>query len=362
MRIYYDGIIYTIQVNGGINKYFYNLISRLPGYYNPILTITRSGKANFPGHTNLSLHTFKGFWPRRISYRMAKCYFKLVERIQSYDVVHPTYYSTFTGTDFRRYGKPVVITVHDMIHEIYQEHLDPAGEMCELKRKAIGAADSVICVSHNTKRDLLERYKIPEEKIRVIYHGIDLCGEVSYGPERVPDQPYFIYVGSRASYKNFNGLLAAFARLVSTRPDVRLCVAGPPFTPDEEKLIHQSRLTDYCAHYGYVTDEHLAKLYRCSLALVYPSFYEGFGIPPLEAMSCGTSVVAADCSSIPEIVGDAGLLFDPRKTDEFVSCLLYLVDNPGGRASLVTKGKERAKKFSWDRAVRETLDVYRSLS
>lgn len=316
---------------------------------------------NFPEHSNLSLHTFKGFWPRRISYRLARHYFRLVERMNDYDVVHPTYYSTYTGTDFRSYGKPVVLTVHDMIHEIYQEHLDPRGEMCALKGKAIGAASSIICVSHNTKRDLLERYNIPEKKIRVIYHGIDLGMEVSYGPERVPEHPYFIYVGSRASYKNFTGLLAAFGRLASLRPDVRLCIAGPPFTEEEEKLIEQGRLGGYCEHYGYVTDEHLAKLYRRSLALVYPSFYEGFGIPPLEAMACGTAVVAADSSSIPEIVGEAGLLFDPRKTDDFVSCLQYLIDNPGGRDTLVAKGLEMAKRYSWDRAVRETIDVYRSL-
>jgi len=115
-------------------------------------------------------------------------------------------------------------------------------------------------------------------------------------------------------------------------------------------------------HYGYASDCHLAKLYRCSVAFVYPSLYEGFGIPPLEAMSCGTAVVASNTSSIPEVVGDAGILFDPTSTSDLVDILLNLLENSSKRECLISKGLVRASMFSWDQTIAQTLEVYRSIT
>jgi glycosyltransferase involved in cell wall biosynthesis len=109
-------------------------------------------------------------------------------------------------------------------------------------------------------------------------------------------------------------------------------------------------------------DRHLAKLYRCSIALVYPSLYEGFGIPPLEAMSCGTPVIAANTSSIPEVVGDEGILFNPKSSDDLADILLSVLDNPLERDRLIKKGLQRSELFSWDRTVAQTLDVYCSVA
>ena len=122
------------------------------------------------------------------------------------------------------------------------------------------------------------------------------------------------------------------------------------------------KLSGHIEHYEYVCDRHLAKLYRCSVAFVYPSLYEGFGIPPLEAMSCKTPVVAANCSSIPEVVGDAGLLFNPKATGDLADILLLLLDSPKERDRLIAKGHQRAQMFSWDKTVAQTVDVYRSVS
>jgi len=149
---------------------------------------------------------------------------------------------------------------------------------------------------------------------------------------------------------------------VSIQPDLALCVVGLPLNRTEKKLIAQLKLTNYIEHYSYANDYHLAKLYRCSIALVYPSLYEGFGIPPLEAMSCGTVTVASDCSSIPEVVGDAGILFNPQATLDLADILLSLLDNSLERARLIAKGHQRAKMFSWDKTVEQTLDIYRSVT
>ena len=137
----------------------------------------------------------------------------------------------------------------------------------------------------------------------------------------MPERPYFLYVGLRYRYKNFGGLLASFARARSSLGGAALCVVGAPFSDGENKLIAELGLADAVEHYGHVSDAHLAKLYRCCVAFVYPSLYEGFGIPPLEAMSCGAPVVASNRSSLPEVVGDAGLLFDPARPDELTNIL-----------------------------------------
>jgi glycosyltransferase involved in cell wall biosynthesis len=367
MRILYDGQIYTLQVAGGINRYFANLIEGLPENFMPCLTTISNyhkHKITYPVHPNLRIFDYKrfGFRPGRLSYWLEKYYFQGISVLNKFDVVHPSYYSLVSRQEIGNYRCPVVITVWDMIHEVFSAEIDPSGELAEEKRKAIMAAQAVICISENTKKDLLDRYSIPEDKIKVIYLASELEASLSHGSEPVPPYPYYLYVGSRASYKNFDALLSAFAKVVSVQSDIALCVAGPPFNDMEAKIIENLNLSNNIIQYSYVTDTHLAKLYRCSLALVYPSLYEGFGIPPLEAMSCGTAVIASNSSSIPEVVGDAGLLFDPKSRNEMADILLFLLENPSDRDRLISKGYQRAKLFSWDKTVVQTIDVYRSVT
>jgi glycosyltransferase involved in cell wall biosynthesis len=256
----------------------------------------------------------------------------------------------------------MVLTVWDMIHEIFSDQMDPPGFVAQMKRKAIKAADAIICISENTRKDLLERYPEAEDKVSVTALAADINISLANGPEVVPSRPYYLYVGSRSFYKNFGGLSAALAKAVSARPEMALCVVGAPFNEMEQRLIADLKLTNHIEHYGYPTKEHLAKLYRQSIALVYPSLYEGFGLPPLEAMSCGTAVVASDVASIPEVVGEAGLLFDPQSPDALTDRLLLLFDSPAERNRLVAKGHERVRAFSWDKTAAETLQIYRSVS
>jgi glycosyltransferase involved in cell wall biosynthesis len=239
--------------------------------------------------------------------------------------------------------------------------MDPTGDHSQEKLRAIEAAQAIICISENTKKDLLERYPRLENKVKVTYLASEIDASLSYGPEQIPARPYYLYVGSRSSYKNFEGLLVAFAKAVSVKPDVVLCVVGQPFDEVEGKLIAQFRLSDHIEHYNHVSDSHLAKLYRCSVALVYPSLYEGFGIPVLEAMSCETVVVASNTSSLPEVVGDAGILFNPRSCNDLTDILISLLSDPKQRQGVIAKGTRRAKEFTWDKTALQTLDVYRSV-
>ncbi|MCY7291050.1 MAG: glycosyltransferase family 4 protein, partial [Ferruginibacter sp.] len=351
MRIFYDGQVYKLAPNQGISRYFANIVSRLPESYIPLLTTYASG-VNYPSHPNLQLFKYKKFRPGRISYWLEKHYFNFVSNSYKFDFAHPTYYSLLSRQEISKYSCPVVLTVWDMIHEIFSEQMDPSGQEAEEKRKAIHAAQIIICISENTKKDLLERYPLLENKVKVTYLASGINVSIAYGSEPVPSRPYYLYVGSRSSgYKNFDGLLSAFAKAVSVQPDLALCVVGLPLNSIEQKLIAEFKLANHIEHYSYANDCHLAKLYRCSIALVYPSLYEGFGIPPLEAMSCGTATIAADCSSIPEVVGDAAILFNPQATLDLADILLSLVDNSLKRDRLIAKGYQRAKMFSWDKTV-----------
>lgn len=364
MRTLYDGKIYAMQKAGGINRYFANLIQRLPEDITPILTLSKRRSFNYPVHPNIQLFYYErhGFRPIRVSYWLEKYYFRSVTTLNHPHIVHPTYYSLLTRQDVNKYRCPVVLTVWDMIHERFTEQVDPMGQVVEEKRKAILAAQAIICISENTKKDLLEKYPLLEHKVAVTYLASEIDVSLSYGSEPVPKRPYYLYIGSRYSYKNFDGLLFAFAKAVSQQPDIALCVVGSPFNEKEEKLIADLKLSGHVEHYQYTNDCHLAKLYRCSVAFVYPSLYEGFGIPPLEAMSCKTAVVASNCSSIPEVVGDAGLLFNPKATADLADILLLLLDSPIERDRLVAKGYQRSQMFSWDKTVAQTVDVYRSVS
>jgi glycosyltransferase involved in cell wall biosynthesis len=362
MRILYDGSIYATQAAGGINRYFANLIKRLPENYIPILTAYQAREVNYPSHPNLKVFGCRRFRPDRLFFMFSKYYFRYVTSVNDFDVAHPTYYSLLTRRELSEYRCPTVITVHDMIHELFPATMDPTGSRAEEKRRAVTEASAVICVSENTKRDLLERYALPPEKVHVIHHASQISESLSHGAEPVPERSYFLYVGTRHHYKNFDALLSSFAKIVAARYQAVLCVVGPPFDPSEAKAIADLKLTANVEHYGYVSDEHLAKLYRCSTAFVYPSLYEGFGLPLIEAMSCGTAVIAANRASIPEVLGDTGILFNPDAMDELTDALFLLLDNAAERARQVESGRRRATHFCWDTTVARTLEVYRSIA
>lgn len=360
MKVFYDGQIYKLAPNQGISRYFTNIISRLPESYTPILTTY--SRVNYPSHQNLQVFKYKSFRPSRISSFLEKTYFQIVERSIKFNLIHPTYYSLLSQQKLSSYKCPIILTVWDMIHELFPERIDPYGQQAEEKRKAIHAAQIIICISENTKKDLLDRYLLPEDKVKVNYLAAAININIAYGSEPVPSRPYYLYVGGRSSYKNFDGLLSAFAKAVSVQPNLALCVVGSPLTLIEHQLIADFKLTNHIEHYSYASDTHLAKLYRCSIALVYPSLYEGFGIPPLEAMSCGTATIAANSSSIPEVVGDAAILFNPQATFDLADILISLVDKPLERDRLIAKGYQRAKMFSWDKTATQTFNIYRSVT
>jgi glycosyltransferase involved in cell wall biosynthesis len=331
----------------------------------PFLAVNHKRAVHYPTNPRLQTYYFKrfAFRPGRLSLFCEKLYFKAKMLSPEFKLFHPSIYTeNLAQVSIKRYRCPVVITIHDMIEELYPES-DQYGLRRKQKAEALDVASAVICVSENTKKDLINIYPNIKAPIYVTHLASDLNLGIAYGDAPVPERPYFLHVGYRhAAYKNFNTLLIAFHKIAGACPETILCLVGPPLSSDEEQKISELGLTERVQYLGRPDDYHLSKLYRCSLALVYPSLYEGFGIPPLEAMACGTIPMASNCASLPEVMGDAGILFNPHLPDELAEQMLSVARNEINRDKFVNDGILRSKHFSWENTAAKTATIYRSLS
>jgi|APSaa5957512535_1039671.scaffolds.fasta_scaffold07254_6 mannosyltransferase len=281
------------------------------------------------------------------------------------DVVSSKNISLFHSSYYRVHRNPNVtniVTVHDMICEMFDKGL--RGKACSYQKKhALLKADVVICVSNNTKNDLIDCYPwVASRDIRVIHNGFNplfSTARPSNNNFALNDEPYLLYVGGRNIHKNFSAAIEMIKLQESNSIGLHLMVVGGgEFTPDEESLIRRLQLTERVHCLGNVDDMTLLHLYFSAFALVYPSFYEGFGIPPLEAMAAGCPVICSNSSSIPEVVGNAGLLFDPNDIINAGKIIEELTDSLY-RDDVINLGFNQSKKFSWESTGLNTLELYK---
>jgi glycosyltransferase involved in cell wall biosynthesis len=366
MRILFDPQIFSLQAFGGISRYFVELaksINKIQG---------ESAEIFAPLHINLHLdeyfstggreHAKNGiFSPSSNNLKkhalLAGNYFRLKKYLRhaNFEILHHTYYWPMPLKGFK--GARIT-TIHDMVEEIFRQQ----GVKSYFKKKFAREADHVICVSENTKNDLIERFDIPASKISVVYLGRPVVPARSLSFRPPTSKPYILYVGQRGGYKNFSGLLRALALTERVRKDFDLvCFGGGNFTAEERTLMKQFNLDEPKLMTDGASDQLLYDTYRQATALVYPSLYEGFGLPPLEAMAMGVAVICSHCSSIPEVVGDAGEYFDPAEPESLRYALESVLYSEEKRRKLVQRGQVRAGFFSWDKCARDTLSVYKSL-
>lgn len=369
MKIAFDHQIFAFQEYGGVSRYVCQLAKNLT--LQPGLIV----KIFAPFHVNAYLaempvnlvkgHSLRNFptpWNKYFSIAASKILVASKLRQFRPNIVHETYYSSL---GYLPKGARRVITVHDMIHEKYTDMRSPWRFTHKRKRDAILRADHVICVSHATRADLLKYINVPEDKISVIHHGFvpqyylrePVDGNI--GNSRFP---YILYVGSRSKYKNFTGAIRAFASSSILRENFNFfCFGGGNFNNDELELLRQLNLASGCVQLIQGDDTRLAELYMNARLFIYPSLYEGFGLPPLEAMSYGCPVVCSNTSSIPEVVGEAGSYFDPNDQSSMRSTLEQVALSDQKCSELVAAGYLRLALFSWKKCASETLAVYRRL-
>ena len=220
----------------------------------------------------------------------------------------------------------------------------------------------ILAISNSTKNDLIHLYNIPVEKIEVVYLAASINKSLASinQKENLPEK-YILFVGNRDFYKNFNNFILAVEPLLKEHNDLFLiCAGGSIFTNEEKKIFHSKQLENRIIHKG-ADDVTLATLYSKALALIFPTLYEGFGIPALEAMNCDCPVVMSNTSSLPEVGGDAAIYFDPTKIDDMRVKIESLIINKDLRNDLILKAKTQRQKFSFEKTAIQTLEVYNRL-
>lgn len=277
-------------------------------------------------------------------------------------ILHETYFSL---DGYCPVGAKRVLTVYDMIHEKYADSFEGSMGTSNPKKISAQRADHVICISESTRQDLVNICEIPIEKTSVIYLGVDDI--FSAIPQEIDTQlklprNFLLYVGKRGGYKNFSRFLKAFAILTSIKKNFSIvCFGGGKLTNAELAMASVAGLRpDQLMHYAG-EDDLLAAIYRQADALVYPSLYEGFGLPPLEAMASGCPVICSNTSSLPEVVGTAGEYFDPTSQESMIKAMEAVMSSLDRKQDLIGKGYKQAAKFSWEKCAQETMGVYRKL-
>ncbi|MGL1010196.1 glycosyltransferase family 4 protein [Vibrio vulnificus] len=329
--IVYDGIINHIQSHGGVSVLFYELNKRMKLGESKYFTYGDGGELK----NNAT----------KLSPRLFERYRKFNLSLSTNDIFHSTYYRLPTSKC------RIVTTVHDFTYEKYVSGL-PRKIHSFQKNNAIMNSDKIICVSHNTASDLLKYCPVPESKIEVVYNGVS----DDYYPLNLNSDDYVVFVGSRAKYKNFNVAVEAVRRI----KDVRIIIVGGGELTDKETDFLNENLSGRYEVKGFLSNSDLNLIYNKALALVYPSQYEGFGIPVLEAMRASCPVIALNCSSIPEVAGDAAILLESASVAELSEAISMLM-NIKYRHEIVIAGLQNAKRFSWNDCYKETKKIYASL-
>jgi len=360
-----------LQTKTGVEAYIHGLIESLCAYTTSH-TYWLFG-APPPNLRDLRAHWVPTAWPTgnpavKVLWEQF-CLPWLAARLRL-DLIHsPLYVIPFAAR------VPTVVTVHDLTVFLFPHHFRPRDRW--YKRAFIPPSlrrcVSIIADSQATRRDLLRLFDVPETKVEVVYPGIDLdfleASANSFSEEEAEQfrhryhlaHRYILYVGTLEPRKNIARLLEAFAQIGErTGRGYQLVIAGRPgwFYEGIERTISQLGLTPTVRFTGYVPDSDLPMLYRLADLFVYPSLYEGFGFPPLEAMACGTPVITSNVSSLPEVVGDAAVLVDPTNVEALSAAMMEVLRDPEQAEELKVRGQERARTFTWERAARETEEVY----
>ncbi len=276
----------------------------------------------------------------------------------NFDIFLPTYYYPY----FLKYlKKPFVLTVYDMIHELYPKYFKGDVKV-EHKKLLMEKATKIIAISENTKQDILRIYPhIEKSKIDVVYlaHSINLSAvndKIGGLPEK-----YLLFIGNRKYYKNFSLFLESVKNLVKNDKNLFLvCGGGGKFDNEEKTMIAELGLSENIMQVDF-RDNQLAYLYQHAIVFIFPSEYEGFGIPVLEAMACGCPVILTNRSSFPEVAGDAGIYFENNDSADLENKITQVLNDPEFRKSVVDKSLLRARQFSWDKTIENCMQVYQSV-
>ncbi len=370
MRVGINGLFWESETGSG--QYTHCLVRELRALEIEY-TLFLPGEAK--SHTETPLHHL--ITPFSKNENLAKVWFEQISfprACQGMDVAHVPYFAPplYSST-------PTAVTIHDLIPLILPAYKGSILVRLYSRLVSIAArrAQAIITDSHSSKRDIINLLKTPRESI----HVIPLAAEERFKPEvdsaeldkvrqkySLP-QEFILYLGGFDQRKNLNTLFKGFRVIKETLGDkCPLVIAGrlpskdTPFLPHPRRLAEEAGVSDGVYFMGWVPEEEKPALYGLATLFLYPSLYEGFGLPPLEAMACGTPVIASNVASLPEVVGAGGVLVDPQDPTAWAEAMVVLLTDPQKREDLSAKAVEEAHKFSWRKTARETLEVYNQVA
>lgn len=368
MKVLYDHQSFSGAKYGGVARYFYDLMYNLK--YEQGVDVKLA--LQFSNNDYLKNGDIKNVIPFSffLGYAKTNMLFSHINRLnsaiqiarQNYDVFHPTYFKDYFLPFLGK--KPFVLTHHDVIPEKFStQYAALDGFSKEQKKKILDKASKIIAVSENTKQDILDIFKIAPEKVEVIYHSTHFT---TFQPNPAikisTPKRYLLYVGNRDNYKNFDVYVEAIAPLLQKQDDLYLiCAGNGSFSATEQQLFSKLKVEKQILHHGIDSDDVLYQLYKNAIAFVYPSLYEGFGIPIIEAFACNCPVILSDRSCFPEVGQDAALYFNPDDKEDIAFQIEKVIENTDLRTQLIQKGKTRLQDFSPTITAQKTLEVYKSV-
>lgn len=337
LSLHYDDIIFKLQKAGGASVYWREVTSRVWASNSFDIRHTKGSKLT-----------------------------RLLPVMSDADLFHSSHFRVPLSSRIKS-----IATVYDLTYEL--GWLKTAGSAINIfqRKQSVNRANAIICISHNTKLDLLNLY--PELKTHNHVYVVPLA--TSFGlitpadvevSERLADlvkaveNRYVLFVGTRTNYKNFDAALQGFVNSALPKLGYRLVCTGSAFSETEQMKLQKLGIQNKAFVIEYTSESELNYLYQNAFALLYPSFYEGFGLPLLEAMSCGCPTIAANTSSLPEVVGDAGIFIDPHEPSTISVALDTLLDETT-RENQVMKGLVQAASFSWDKTAQRHVEIYKAL-
>ena len=382
MKVLYDHQIFEHQRIGGVSRYFAEIIRHLPADVEADVSVQYAFNEylkglNIPFEWKDQLISYYSFFPE-INFKGKKKLYsflekrfpekypdfykineaKTIEKLQKgdFDIFHPTFYGDYYLDHLK--GKPYVLTVHDMIIELYPEFIN-SPQFIKRKKKLVDNAAHIIAVSENTKRDIINVFGTSADKISVTYHAsslVDRGNKLLNLPEK-----YLLYVGDRRlGYKNFSFFISSIQPLLLKNKDLYIVCTGDCFTSEENSYFETLGIKDQL-RILFVDDTELLGLYQSAQMFIYPSYYEGFGIPILEAFQAECPVVLSNSSCFPEVAQNAGIYFDSKSSEQLRSAISSLLDSKKLRQEMVQKGRLRLHDFSWQKSASQTADIYKNI-
>ncbi len=368
MKVLYDHQTFTGSQYGGISRYFYELMNAFAGRQDIEFELSlKFSNSEYLRDVNYShpvryQHFANNLRANQLFSRINRFYSSTKLCLGNFDIFHPTYYHSYFLDKVGK--KPMVLTFHDVLSEKYGSMFPVLGEgLSELKQQLLQRADVVISVSEATKRGILEYFEVDESKIKVVPLGnyLDKPTLVGLKTLNLPER-YVLYVGKRDYYKNFTAFLEAMTPILLKDKDLRLvCGGGGNFSEEEKRMINEAGIANQVLFQPILDDNTLVQLYERAQVFVFPSLMEGFGLPVLEAMSCGCPVAVTTGTSFDEIAEEAGVYFEAENKESIKAAVEKVIYDGPLQDQMRKRGYERVPLFQAETTAKKTLETYKEL-